>query len=387
MKPCKLAIFLLTSVILFSNCQKKHDYNFTINGLVKNAPQNLTVKLFLSLPTGSQLIDSTQTNSNGQFTFKARAKGKNFYYITFSGKNDNIFLLADSGTNLTITLDYQNILNSYKIQGSHENQLLEQLEKKLFRTKTKIDTLAQKFIQTKEKGLPDSAKKIDSLIQTTLNEHKKYSINFIRKHYNSLVAIAALSQIYSPGKSVFKPLDDAQLYFMVDTALGRLYPDNPQVLRLHSLVLNIKAEQKRRSSAQFAIYPGAKAPDFTIKTIDNKTFTLNKTPKYVLLIFWSPWGNDALPALKAGLQASKNPEIQTLSICLSPDTAQVQKFFGKYPEFKQIPTAISTKLWSDSLIKKYQIRKLPTVILISPKNEILDINPDLKQIQKYITYK
>lgn len=387
MKLCKLAILLLTSAILFSSCQKKHDYNFTINGQVKNAPQNLTVKLFLSLPTGSQLVDSTKIGTDGKFSLKARANGKNFYYITFSGKDDNIYLLADSGTNLTLTLDYQNILNSYKIQGSHENQLLQQLEKRLFRTKSKIDTLAQKFLQVREKGLLDSAKKIDSLIQITLNEQKQFSTNFILKHYNSLVAIAALSQVYAPGKSIFKPLDDAQLYFMVDSALGRLYPDNPQVLRLHSLVLNIKAEQKRRSASQWAIFPGQKAPDFSIKTTDNKTFTLNKSHKYVLLIFWSPWGNDAVPALNIVLKVLNKPQLQILSICLSPDTAQVQKFYDKYPELQQIPTAIRTKLWNDSIVRKYQVKKLPTLILISPKKEILNINPDLNQILKQINYK
>ncbi len=387
MKLHKLAILLIISILTFSSCHKNVENNFFITGKVQNAPKNLTVKLFLSLPTGSQLVDSTQIDEKGNFSFKTKTTGKNFYYITFSGKNDNIYILADSNTHLTITLDYQNILSSYKIQGSYENQLLQQLEQRLFRTKSKIDTLAQRFLQVKEKGLADSAKKIDSLIQLTLDEQKKYSTDFIRRHYNSLVAIAALSQVYAPGKSVFKPLDDAQLYFMVDTALGWRYPNNPQVLRLHSLVLNIKAEQKRRQAQQLRIYPGAKAPGFMVKTLDNKTISLQNTDRFFLLIFWSPFGNDGLKALNIGLQASKNPRLQILTICLSPDSAQVQQFFEKHPEFKQLPTAITTKFWNDSLIKKYQVRKLPALILISPKKQILDINPDLNQILNQLNYK
>ncbi len=376
---------IITSLLLFSlliiSCKQSTNYNFTLSGQITNAPKNTQAKLYLYLPTGEQLIDSTILNPDGKFTFKAKTNGTNFYYLKFSGKNYNLYVLADSGDHITVKADYNDLLGTYHVEGSKDSKLIQILEQHLYKTRKRLDSLSFVFEKYRSENKLDSAKIIDSLIRVTLKGQKEFSTDFVKKHHNSLAAIPALSQVYAPGKGVFSPIDDAELYFMVDSALGKKYPRNPNVLRLHSFVMNIKAERRRHQQRSFVIRENAPAPDFTIKTLDGQNITLSKISKPVLLVFWSTWCKSCVNTLELARSVNFDGKVRVITVCLSTDTAQINQFIAQHPDFKTLTISPAFRLWQEPIVKNYSVTKLPTSFLISKQKKIEIINPAFEDLR------
>ena len=293
MRIRKLLFLVVAFSSLLWSCQKQKEWNVEINGHIDNIPSKTYAHLYLALPTGNELVDSVPLDNNGNFFLKTKVKQKNFYTLSFTNSNYNIYLLLDSGQAVHITADYNDILNTYNVEGSPESKLIQQLEQYLSHTRHILDSLTFLHHNLVQKGALDSANAIDEQIKQTMTKQKQYSTRFVLEHINSLVALPALSQVYVPGKGIFDPENDAKLYFMVDSALSIHYPKNPHVLRMHSFVQNIKLDLNRRQFSTNNIHPGTQAPDFKAKTIDNKEIRLSDfRGKYVYLLFIASWCAD-----------------------------------------------------------------------------------------------
>jgi thiol-disulfide isomerase/thioredoxin len=367
------------------------DYNFIVSGQINNAPDSVFVRLYKALPTGQEIIDSVKIDDQGRFSLKAKTHGKDFFILNFAGQNYNIYLLADSADKIYVTADYNDILNTYQVEGSADSRLIQELEQHLAKTRKQIDSLAYIYTELEADGLQDSAAKIDSAIKQVMNAQKQFSMNFVREHYNSLVALPALSQVYVPGKGIFDPLDDWQLYVMVDTALGRLYPHNPHVLRMHSFVMNIKAALKRQQTHSFKVRPGIKAPGFKAVDLNGDTVDLAQFEgKYVYIVFWGLWCKTCPKVLNQALELSKEPKLQILTVCLVPDRNhdrnQLDSFLVNNSQFKKLTIIPDYKLWNSQIVKSYEVVKLPTTFLLSPDKKIILINADASQVREQLHY-
>ncbi len=365
---------LLTAILflLILGCQKEPSWNFTVEGKLINAPTGTYARLYHALPTGNVLMDSVQLDQNGKFKIHGTTHGKDFFVLNFTNGNYNIYLLVDSGDNIFLTANHESLLNTYEIKGDNDSRLIQLLEQHLDSTRRYVNSLKMQYNELTEKGLTDSARKVALLIKQALDNQKKYSTNFVYKHYQSLVALPALSQSYHPGQPVFAPEDDAQLFFMVDSALGRLFPKNPHVLRMHSFVQNIKLNMQRKQSFGYFVAPGQKAPDFMAYDINHKPVELkNFRGKYVYLIFTASWCKKCTEIMDKRKNLNSNKVVK-IAFALDIDSSSLAQLAQKYSNSYLILN--DHKFWNSPIVRKYNVSRIPTEFLIGPDGKILAIN-------------
>ena len=371
MRIRKLAFILLIITLSFSGCRKSREWNVQINGHMDNAPSNTYAHLYLALPTGNELIDSVQIDGQGNFIIRTRVKEKNFYTLSFTNSNYNIYLLLDSGQTVKLTADYKDILNTYNVEGSQESRLIQRIEQHLSSTRRRLDSLTFIYEGLVQQGSKDSAQAIDSIIKQTLKAQKQYSTRFVMEHMNSLVALPALAQVYVPGKGIFDPENDAQLYFMVDSALSVHYPRNPHVLRLHSFVQNIKLNLRRKQFTANGILPGQPAPDFTAQTLDNKHIRLSDfRGNYVYLLFIASWCEDCRQTISWAKKINRT-DVVKIAIMLDIDQEPAKKYAAQ--NLRDFRVICDGRFWNSPIVRLYQVKRLPAEILISPQGKILSV--------------
>jgi peroxiredoxin len=119
---------------------------------------------------------------------------------------------------------------------------------------------------------------------------------------------------------------------------------------------------------------GETAPDFSVKSVDEKTFKLSDyRGKYVLLNFWATWDAPsvaAMPGLKETYDAFKNdPRFAMIGLNLDTDPAAARAFAVKNK--MEWPQGFLGH-WSESTVPdQFGVESLPYVLLIDPGGRVL----------------
>lgn len=130
-----------------------------------------------------------------------------------------------------------------------------------------------------------------------------------------------------------------------------------------------------QEAAPEAIEAGAKAPDFTLKTIEDTEVTLSSSfeGKYVVLDFWGIWCKwcvKGIPEMKE-YYAKYSSKMEIVSIDVHDDLQELKDFVRKEG---MNWTHISDDTESEnSLCKRYAVQGFPTKIIIDPQGNIVEV--------------
>jgi len=252
-------IVLFCFVLILAACNRQQ---VKISGRIANADNTVLhldeVDVYENRPS-----DSVALKKNGSFVFNIETRVPCFYQLRLS-KDQIIVLFPKPGERIKIEADAGNLVSSLQIKGSPESEQVNDLISVLQKTKYKLDSLVSLYNKAGEDSVRN---RLNASYLDVIDKHRKYSINFILTHTNSLASLYALYQQYQPGSYVFYKTTDMQFFKIVSDSLSKHVPGSKHVIALKAytdkMIKNYKSELILQNAGQSEIgLPGIALPDF-----------------------------------------------------------------------------------------------------------------------------
>ncbi|MCK4661907.1 MAG: TlpA family protein disulfide reductase [Bacteroidales bacterium] len=283
----KSIIFLFSVLILFNSCQL-FQKKTKVSGILVNGNEKYIYLLDLSF--GNSKPDSILINDKDNFSFTIETEEPKDFILYASQTNFIRFILKPY-EKIVISADYNNLLNTYNIEGSEDSKFIKEFNIHLSKSSAIIDSLNIVYRENmNQPGFDTLIIELSKISEEVFNNEREYLITFIENNPNSLASYIALSQSLGRNMSIFNPQTDFEYFEKVDSALSVLYPNSSIVNQLHSFVVKMKTMKEKTEAENKLTGIGAVAPDISLPNPDGDTIRLSSLRgQYVLLDFWAAW--------------------------------------------------------------------------------------------------
>ena len=143
------------------------------------------------------------------------------------------------------------------------------------------------------------------------------------------------------------------------------------ILALTCAVTTVDAKDANKPNINLASLPQKiKAPDFSLKDMDGKVYTLSQyRGNAVIINFWTTWCPPCayeMPALNRAFKKTRKMKIKIFAINIGQDEDAIFSFLGKFPvDFPLIMDKQGT------IVKQWKVTALPTTYIIDKDGYIV----------------
>lgn len=321
----------------------------TISGTLDNA-SDIMVYLQQIDENGETTLDSTMTDSNGNFTLSNPVKNLD-YYVFRTGDKQLVFLVLQGGEKIKLSGDANNMDATYTVSGSKDSELIAELR----RFEKKIgDSLNQAYLDFRELQ-PEKVDSFGAQLQAHYtNSMQEFAETFIRTNMNSIVSL-----------SVTKFLNQQTSLSLMDelgTTLQSLHPENKYVKDYMNLVAELKK-----------LPVGSAAPEITQASPSGQMISLSSLRgKVVLIDFWASWCGPCRqenPRIVALHQKYKSAGFTVFGVSLDDNAdAWKQAIVADGLNWTQVS---DLKKWKNEAAKAYGVSAIPFSVLIDRNGNII----------------
>ncbi len=265
MKTTRVIILCLSFIISFS-CSDSGKSGPSIKGRLTNA-SGITVYLQSISENGESILDSAQTDADGNFVMNNPVKELD-YYVFRTDPGNVAFLILQGGEQVEITGDAMKLDPTYRVKGSKDSELIRQLRQ--FELNLG-DSLNRAYSELRSAGSAN-LDSMGSLMQAHYNSTMQdFCVKFVNENLNSIASLSAT-----------KYLDkNASLDLMekLGQNLHASIPGNKYVADYMGLLQELKK-----------LPLGSEAPEIKLPSPDGALLSLSSLKgKIVLVDFWASW--------------------------------------------------------------------------------------------------
>jgi thiol-disulfide isomerase/thioredoxin len=364
----KKIIYVIAASVFLAACSSNSTKgSFQLSGTLTNAATGDVIYLEELAPGLKLVIDSATIDDKGNFSFKHASPDVGFYRIKSSEQNFAMLVL-DSSQKITLTGDYKNLGNSYKVEGSEDTKVFLAFNALGKEIQQKTDSMQQAF-QAAVGTMKADSSKMDSVNKVFGDVYNKiidtYQEQFaalVVKNKSSLAVLAGIQQL-NPNKYL-------SLYKEVEVALTAKYPNCKYLVNLKKDIAAFESQSQK--AGKLAI--GTEAPDFTLTTPEGKPLTLSSLRgKVVMIDFWASWcgpcrkENPNVVAMYKKLH-SKGFEIYSVSL----DDDRDKWLHAIKADGLLWNHASDLKGWDSQAAKLYGVDGIPFTVLLDKEGKIID---------------
>lgn len=383
-KPCILFISILF-IFLVSACGDSKQ-NTVIKAKIKGVGGQW---VFLREAGHNKIvtIDSTKADDKGAFEFDLECSEPRFVFLQVVDVPNPIIILAEGGEKIVIKGEKSNLSRNYEVFGSKGSGLVRELNQRFENVVYTIDTLSRVFRSSQQHTRFDSIKTvIDSVYDVTIENHRQFTINFVRQNCYNLASVLALYQQYDSRNHVLNSRKDFELFQLVDSTLFPLYPNNTLVENLHQNVQMIAKQLNLYDKREDMLNEGQILPSIMFPLLNGDTVALPEVKaRYILIDFWALWCDDCqknFSGLKE-LHKKYSPRgFQVLQVSLDKDLPQLHNWY----ERDSIPWVVAADelQWDSPILDSLSINSIPSNYLVSRRGEVLARNVNLRELDEML---
>jgi len=296
----RIWMFILIFVFMFACKQEMQESRAVVSGQFTGAGGEMASLKELK-PQRIIPVDSVMTDNQGSFKLELLPEETGFYLLSVADR-EPVSLVIGAGDSIKLVLGTADIYRHYEVDGNKSSRMLMKYHHKTGETKQVLDSLRN--VLFKKQGEPDFAEikpGIDATLESALNRHRDHTEQIIRDNPAEVASLLLLNQAIA-GQPVFKPEEDAELYFLIEDSLSAKYPVNSHV-KAHIRRMNrIREIRLAEQEAETRVGIGKKIPQIQLPGIQGKPLSVSSLQgNPVIVCFWASWS----PESRADLQMLK----------------------------------------------------------------------------------
>ncbi len=361
----------LLPLLLLLSCSKGSKVEITV--FIENSD---TCMIYLDEQGIGEIrqIDSVRVKKDGSFKLKDRIEHPTFYNL-HTGNQQIIPLLLAPGTSAEIQADMHNFVNGYEIEGSAESSYLLEMNRKLTKTKRRIDSI-QKVLQKNPDAGEEFTQELSASYDEIIEAQRRYSIQFILDHMSSMASIYALYQKIDENNFVLNENRDIQLVKITSQSLDTIWPGSEHVQALKMDAANLEENLYNQRWREVVEIAENTFPDIRLPDPNGDTIALSSLRgKVILLSFWASWDQASVShnlPLKGIYNTYHSRGLEVYQVSFDNE----KEAWVNAIEFDELPWVnVSELSYPESRVAPiYNLEELPVVFLIDRKGQIVGKN-------------